>query len=338
MRKVAAILFGVFTGLSPAFGEETDQYLAWGHELADAAPAINRFINERVRSEIEAANAQGGPRCECETLTLRILPRVYLDRFRADLLDFVTNPGNVDAYPPPETVDIRSLSIYRHAPIQFVIRVLPTIRIGEVYVGVDKLAHLIGIGRRYYVRYMSDRRNGVSETEAAENAIRWGILTENSVLGRFVTGIFSCSDLEANYQGLMFARRFCEGTDPYLHFDGKAWQLAKEVDIREFVTPAFDESFYPPLYHGDLLTTVLGVLADDRADPAGSPEIQARFERYRLTPPSPAMEFVESYLVEHQVESQWPDLLLALRLDADDPRAPLNPLDLDDIRLPLSPH
>jgi hypothetical protein len=336
MPKSARILVGLFLGLPCVVAEEADQYLAWGHELEDAAPVINRYINERVREEIDAANARGGPPCECETLTLRILPNIYLDRFRADLLDFVSDPANVDAYPAQTTSDILELSIYREVPPQFVIRVLPTIRIGDVYLGVDKLAHLIGIGRRYYVRYLYETRIGVPETEATENAIRWGILTENSVLGRFITGIFSCADLEANYQGLMFARQFCEGDDPYLEFDGRAWRLAREVDIRQFVTPAFDESFYPPLYHEDVLRAVLDVLPRDYADSAKFPEIARRFQHYGLTPPSPAMELVEQYLVEHEVRPQWSDLLSALHLDGEDPRAPLNPLNLDAVRQPPS--
>ena len=316
------------------FADETDQYLVWDRELADAAPAINDFVNRVARESIDAENAKPGPPCDCETLSLQILPEIYLDRLRADLIAFVESSEDIDVYPPRNVApeDILALSIYRRAPVPMVIRVTRTIRIGDVYLGVDKLNHLVGIGRRYFVRYLSDRRSGLSEREATDNVIRWGVLVENSVLGTLINGIFSSADLEANYQGLLFARRFCEGPDPYLQFDGQEWRLAREIDLRDFVTPAFDETYYPPLYEDDLRLGVLTVLAEDYAGRAGSRTVVERFERYRLTPPSLCMRFIERHLSENRVTPQLSAMLGALRIEPGAPSSPLDPFDLDGER------
>jgi hypothetical protein len=327
VRALAAFL----AGAQFVFADESDQYLVWDRELADASPAINDFINRVARERIEAENAKPGPPCDCESLTLQILPEIYLDRLRANLIAFIENSDDIEAYPPRTVApaDLLSLSIYRRAPVPLVIRVTRTIRIGDVYLGVDKLNHLIGIGRRYYVRYLSHRQTGMNEQQAVDSVIRWGVLVENSVLGTLINGVFSSADLEANYQGLLFARRFCEGSEPYLESFRGDWRLAREIDLRDFVTPPFDESFYPPLYDDDLRLAVLTVLAEDYAGHANSPAVLARFDRYRNYAPSPCMRFVERYLDEYHVTSQLADILAALRVRPGDPYAPLDALDLD---------
>lgn len=314
-----------------ASADESDQYMTWDRELADSSPAINAFINQKVREGIQAENDSPGPPCDCETLALRIIPEIYLDRLRANLIDFVENSHAIDAHPTQDVSnsDIFPLSIYRRAPVQFVIRVTRTIRIGDVYFSVDKLNHLVGIGRRYFVRYLADRRDGMTETEAELEVIRWGIFTENSILGKHINGIFSCADLEANYQGLRFARRFCEGDDRFLRYDGQKWMLAREVDLREFVTPAFDESFYPSLYSDEIRMPVLTILAEDYAARTQSPILAERFKRYRRVPPGTSMRFVERYLIDNGVTPQFNGLLDVLRIQPGHPATPLNAFNLD---------
>lgn len=327
VRALAVFL----AGAQFAFADESDQYLVWDRELADAAPAINSFINRIARERIDAENARPGPACDCESLTLQILPEIYLDRLRADLIAFVESSELIDVYPPRTVApaDVLALSIYRRAPVPLVIRVTRTIRIGDVYFGVDKLNHLIGIGRRYYVRYLDHRQSGMNEQQATDSVIRWGVMVENSVLGTLINGIFSCSDLEANYQGLLFARRFCEGPNPYLELAGEDWRLAREVDLRDFVTPPFDETYYPPLYEDRLRLAVLTVLAEDYAGLTNSPAVLERFGRYRRYAPSPCMRFIERYLAEYQVTPQLSGLLAALRVKPGDPYSPLDPFNLD---------
>lgn len=312
--------------------DESDQYLAWDHELTDAASTINAFINGKVREVLNAENTKPGASCDCENLTLEILPAIYLDRFRAPLVTFVENSEAISAYPNGVQA-IRPLSIYRDVSARYLISVTRTIRVGDVYMGIDKLNHLVGIGRRYFVRYLSDRRSGLTDEIATENAIRWGIFTENSVLGTISTGVFSCADLEANYQGLLLARSFCEGDSPYLKRTNLDWHLTRDIDVREFVTPGFDESFYLSLYDDNVRPAVVAVLGREYVHGAHSQAVNQRFQKYRLVPPSTSMKIVQRYLVENQVTPHMHEVFEALHVNPEDPSAPLDPFNLNPIRL-----
>ena len=50
-----------------------------------------------------------------------------------------------------------------------------TIRVGDVYLGVDKVGHMLGFGRRYFRSYLRLVKAGYSEEDAMERIVRWGI-------------------------------------------------------------------------------------------------------------------------------------------------------------------
>lgn len=312
---------------APARADESDQHMVWDIELRDAAPAINEFINGRIASVLELVNANN-PSCDCNTLTEGILTDIYQDRLRADLPAYIESAETIDVYPPRTIVngDIIDHSIYRHAITGLTIRVTRNIRIGDVYLSTDKLNHFFGIGRRYYARYQSFRLEGQSHEEAEKNAILWGILTENTILGTTTNGIFSHADLEANYQGLQFALALCGSEKPYLvHGEGK-WSVARTVDLAKYIAPAFDESFNPPLYGSLIKESIYVVFKADFVEKARSETVARRFQKYRaiIPPPSPSMRIVADYLREKGVPSQRADYMQALGLTENDAAAPMD--------------
>jgi hypothetical protein len=54
--------------------------------------------------------------------------------------------------------------------------------------------------------------------------------------------------MEANYQGMLFFVELCEGSEPGLVAGDDGWRFAKPFDIREYVTPSWDESYLPAIY------------------------------------------------------------------------------------------
>lgn len=280
MFGFSLLALGTFS--TRAFPDETDQFLAWGVDIEDAAPALNVYINDAASTMLDTANNDPFLECDCESLTTQIFANIYLDRFRAPLLEFIADSRVIDTYPPREVADeqLHEISIYRDVATPM-IRVSRTIRVGDVYMGVDKLAHLFGIGRRYYVHYLRNVHAGVAPDEAARLAMVWGASVEGSVLGTWINGIFSYADIEANAQGLRMARAFCEGEAPFIKFDGFRWVLSRDVDIREFVTPGFDESANPPYYEEEIRALVLPVLAERYRKKAQSEVVAARFRGYR---------------------------------------------------------
>lgn len=301
---IALLALGVFS-LS-AFPDETDQFLAWGVDIEDAAPALNVYVNGAISTMLDVANGDPFLECDCESLTAQIFANIYLDRFRAPLLEFIVESRVIETYPPRDVPDeeLREMSIYRNV-VSPMVRMTRTIRIGDVYLGVDKLAHLFGIGRRYYVHYLRNVRSGIAPDEAERMTYVWGASVEDSLLGTWVNGIFSYADIEANAQGLRMARAFCEGESPLIQFDGFRWVASRKMDIREFVTPGLDESANPPYYDEDLRALVLPVLAERYRDKAQSEQVVSRFRKYR--------QEYGAYQLRWAVDSPTPETYAAYR-------------------------
>ncbi len=160
----------------------------------------------------------------------------------------------------------------------------PTIRVGDVYLGTDKIGHFFSQGRKFYRRY---RRSG-DEARAA----RWSAVTEAGLFGRFTTGVFSNADLVANYEGYLFYRGlFHDGVvaDKPAIF---RWQQGKPAKQRPFawsdhVNAFWDEALNPNAYSRGLLPYVearLLRLCDDhvrRPERYRVPDADALFARYR---------------------------------------------------------
>jgi hypothetical protein len=309
-----------------AHSDEADQFLSWNVDLKDSAPQLNRFIAEQTAEVIDRVNARRTDNCTCEELTELIFRNIYLDRFRAPLLLYIETLDHVDVYPSRDvsTSDLLDLSIYRDVSFPSMIQMTRTFRVGDVYIGADKLAHLFGIGRRYYVRYRELRDEGKSRAEAEEAAIRFGIMTENSILGKMINGIFSHADLEANYKGLLMAIAFCEGKQPLLKHTSDGWALAHPIEIADYVSPLFDESYNPPHYTGDVLNAVLPVLRKEYRSEEQLNRVRARFDTYEDTEPNLSGKIVQEFFKQKEIESQRRRILDALGLAEDDNAAPVD--------------
>lgn len=326
MLRVIALFMLAAAFSWAARADETDQFLSWDVELSDSGPVIDYFLAEKMEAVLDDANVDPGG-CECEDLVEAFFASVYLDRFRAALTDFTEYSTLIDVYPTRDVSvsDVKDVSIYRNAPLLKPIRVSRTLRIGDVYLGTDKLAHLFGFGRRYYVRYLDELEQGVEEAAAVDSVIEWGVFTENTFLGKGINGIFSHADLEANFQGLQMARDLCEGATPRLAYDGNAWRLVHPVRIADYIRPTFDESFNPPLYTDELRDFVLPVLTSDYAEKALLPRVQARFAKYQNVSSSRSTAIVQDFLLTERIPSQRNLILDALKITPNHPAAPLDP-------------
>lgn len=149
----------------------------------------------------------------------------------------------------------------------------PTIKVGGVHFGTDKIGHFFSQGRKFYGRYLSMG----DEAKAA----RRSILTEKGLFGRLTTGVYSNADLVANYEGHRFYRSlFHDGV-----VTGKEaifrWRAGVPVKQRSFtwtdhVNPFWDEALNANAYSPRLLPYVkkqLLRLCDD---------FHRRPERYRV--------------------------------------------------------
>jgi len=92
-------------------------------------------------------------------------------------------------------------------------------------------------------------------------AVRFSIATERTIWGGSTSGILSLGDLEANYQGLLFYRGLCGGADPELTLSPAGWRLKRPFDLRDYVTPEWDESWQPNIFTPSRWAKVKPVMA-----------------------------------------------------------------------------
>ncbi|PKG40169.1 hypothetical protein [Psychromonas sp. Urea-02u-13] len=79
-----------------------------------------------------------------------------------------------------------------------------TIKLYDIEIGMDKLGHLFNEGFQYYQHFNQAKAEGDSDQVALAKSVTWGMETEDSYYGRWVSGIYSNADLASNYIGLHF--------------------------------------------------------------------------------------------------------------------------------------
>ena len=300
-----------------AYAAETDQYLAWGVELEDSTDALNRFLNAQVEEFLKRANSRAKPSRTGEELTQDFYLYMFQGLHYSRVRGWLRHSDEVDRFPDNSVSYFRykRMSVYRDLSFPYVILPMArTVRLNNVYLGIDKIAHFFGFGRRYYSRYLRYRADGLSEDEAVEKVVRCGIHLEKNFVGQLVDGIFSYADLEADFQGFRMAKDLCGGENPYIVHEGNQWVLARRIDIREYITPDFDESYNNSSYWGTRRRNVLAILKNEYCSKAALPEVQERFARYRRAVPSFSSRTIAKYFEEKSIRAQKEQSVDALRL------------------------
>lgn len=300
MKNAFVVLGFIFISLiSPyVFGAETDQYLTWDVELKDSAEILNEYFNTTLENYLEHVNRRSKPIRNPEELTIAVYYHFFHFLGWSRLRTYLRNNPNVDKYP---TMDVGKFEYYQmsiHNGFAFPYFFLPmarTIRVGDVYFGIDKLCHFFGFGRRYYQRYCRYIREGLSEEEAMKKVVLWGIFHEDNLVGKLVDGIFSHGDLEANYQGFLLARDLCGGDPPYIeNIDGK-WKLVRKIDFRDYINPGFDESYNNNHYWLMRKRIVLRTLREKYCSRLNTPIVRERFSKYKRWEPSFNQMMIKEY-------------------------------------------
>lgn len=312
----------LFLGAPAVPADETDQFLAWGVELEDSTTIINAYLNRQIQKVIDERNAAIEPTCECGSLVEGIYDEVFKGRLTANLTDFLAGAEDVDVY-PPRTVSrakYQRMSIYRGITFPYALPMSRTLRMGDIYFGEDKFGHFFAFGRRYYNRYQWYLKNGFSEDDAIEKVVRWGVMSENTLVGKGVDGIFSHADLEANYQGLMLAHDLCGGEGAFIEqVSTGQWKQVKQVDLLDYINPYFDETYNPSHFWGRRRSLVLPLLREEYAQKAHDPSVLKRFRTYNQYKPSRSVEIVRNYFLERGQTPQRDQVFVALGLPPDYP-------------------
>ncbi len=240
------------------FALETDQFIASNIVLNDSAVIMNEYIQKKIEEAVSKANQKNFNSNQCRKLAERVMTNIVGGRFSiSEVSMFAKKSPLVDKYPDSSISDSEyfKMTFYEDAGILMKFAPLSrTMNLNGIYMGTDKLGHFALLGRHYYRHYLDFLKKGQSIEVATENAILQGLKSEKGILGYAIGGVLSFGDLEANYQGLVFAKNLCEGENPYLYFDGE-WKLNpnRPFDTKEYFNPKMDESFHfsfwkPSLY------------------------------------------------------------------------------------------
>jgi hypothetical protein len=302
------------TVVSPPVGAgETDQYIAWGTSLDDATEEINSYVNEGIETTL--ARLRHPERFECGELPPRIYRYLFHGLLRSRLRHYLQETPDVDRYPGADVGYFGYLrgSVFRRPAFPFFMPMARTIQIDGVHLGIDKVNHIFGFGRRYYNRYHRARRRGLSEEEAVHRTVLWGLRIERYFVGGKLDGILSYADLEANYQGMRLARDLCEAEPAHLQLSGGRWRLTRPVDIRDYVNPRLDESYNENQYTGWRWRRVRPILEDEVCPRLAEPAVRARWTEYRLADrPSRGDAIIRNELTESQLERRRRQSLQAI--------------------------
>lgn len=293
-RKFSLAL-AIFVWPIAARAGETDQYLVWDVELDDSAPAINRYINDEIVQYLDSLDSDDP--ASPEEAAKGVYRHLFRGILASKLRNFLHHSDDIDRYPPKSVSfwEYQNMSVYRGRSFPYILPMSRTIRVGDVYCGIDKFAHFFGFGRHSYRIYLKAREQGMDEDAAIERVVVTSIRWENTRVGRVVDGIFSHADIEASYQGFLMARDLCSGANPNLKIIDGRWTLVRPVDMRDYVTPDFDESYNPNHYWLLRKRFVLPLLAKEYQDRLAEPAVQSRFIRYGMYEPSESVRIIREH-------------------------------------------
>jgi hypothetical protein len=262
---------------------ETEPHYGWRHPPRDGTARLNAAIRARIDAALQDVNRDPHAATRaCADVAVAATARLsstagwyFLGATRSFGLD--TRPQSATEY----VEEFLPVSIYRHArlwPFGQAVPVDPSIRVGDVVFGTDKIAHFFTNGARAFARFTEERAHGAGVVDAVHRALEDGVAEERSFLGQWASGIFSFADLEANAAGLRFYRSLCEDGGLQKDIHGR-WSIAP-FDIARWVTPCFDEAFEPSAFADgdrDAIRRALGQLCPRwRRD-----DVQERWQRLR---------------------------------------------------------
>lgn len=279
-----------------ACAHETDQYsLPVGREFADLRVYFSRTAYAAIAEAVNETNAAiRDSNSSIDTQRLQSPDAIAAKVWERLLTDFAINevidgtlasdavrsryPGLVVAYRPEHSIYDHPLLVVDVTKFVRTFFRISTVGVNGTLFGTDKLVHFLHLGHIYFTTYRDARVGGATEEEAVARAVGVGsgykniFLSENALLGLWVTGIRSNGDLAANYAGFKFYRNLTEPVrigdrmlPPMLVRDGNYWRVDGRVRADSdfftvFITPHWNEALNPNTYAplvGDLVRSEL---------------------------------------------------------------------------------
>ena len=225
---------------------ETDQFYAWGRPIENSTDYLNAWVRLQIQDALDSKT----PR-DCDAAVELIQKRLQHSIYQP--IEIWINSTDLVDRIPRDALGYRdyrkSYLLSKTYPLDTARGLLPspTLQVGEVRIGSDKLAHFFSEGWWYY-EWWQKNKDDYSGDELQNAMLRYGVKLEWWVQGKLLTGVISPADMEANYQGFIFYRQLCEGDAPLLYQQEGRWYFSETFDISTYVSPEWDESWNANIY------------------------------------------------------------------------------------------
>jgi len=280
MKKLFALIILIYAfAFKAGIAAEIDSVTPRRLTLDDSLEDINQILEQRIKEGIEKANAQGFYVEEIDDVEV-IRKDNYCDEealyteLRKAIFQSFTASWGLKGYDLDK--QLRSLlarksyslllndSIYRD--IDYIEgfslnlkELSDVVNISGHLVGLDKIGHFFAQGWKYYELTYYDERS-------IDQALEWGKKKEAGLFGYTTTGIFSYSDLIANFNGWRYWNKVLLKEDdplrgvianffsrPYVTCEiqiidsiksgkvVKAWEHNTRFDLSDYIDGAWDE-------------------------------------------------------------------------------------------------
>lgn len=249
--KIALFIF-VLALIKSASALETDQFVVLDKELPDISGQLNEHVNNTIDQAIDEINiSEWRNKVTCDDVHKKSIKK-FRGFFIHKIEHWLEKEQGKHVYPDSAIAfNGGSKNNIYHQPNNLLQSLIPlgrNLRLGDVYMGADKLAHFFSTGLHYYEKYQEAIKRGSSDEEAKIVAIEFGIHLENTVLGLWPGGVYSFGDLEANYQGMLSNIDFCSKEKAMIQFVDGRWKRMRDYNINQYITPYLDETFNPSFY------------------------------------------------------------------------------------------
>ena len=235
-----------------AMGAEVDQFTQRDETLTDSASLINQKANAAILAAVKNANNKNKG-CD-EKILYKELKGYYSNHLSGKLIKDILKDKNIDQ----RNVPIQQ-SVYQDwnawdgvgMGIKFISKTGDTMsgvmRVGDQYVGVDKMEHMFGQGFKYF-------RKNYLEGKGEISAAKSGTFREKFFLGgnKIGNGVFSYGDLSANFNGMRMWNHMLQKNDdilgvdhnvgPYISCVDNKWSQVKDIDFKYYLDDSMDES------------------------------------------------------------------------------------------------
>ena len=223
LLKTLILLIAV-GNLSSARATEVDSFTQRNFYLLDSTFLLDKKVNNWLENSIK--NTQG-----CDPTSLFQSIQKTFNRFGWSKFEsaVVKDTAIKKHFPLKNHVYHKFKKTNSPSTIDFPHFISPLLKVNGVLIGADKFSHFFNEGLNYFKK---------TDLELAKAYGEW---MERTFWGEFSTGVYSYSDLSANYHGFNFFKNLINSTNPYFICEKDKWKKNRNFTWKAYVDSSWDE-------------------------------------------------------------------------------------------------